>query len=101
MLDSATVCSTIPSDSYPIERKTKTGFRLHPMHIYIQRKPTTIQLWTEYIQQLDEWIKLLIQHHIFQQGVELLLLYIKQQKNLIIATNGSKYKKMVVVGLYP
>ena len=56
MLDSAAMCSTIPSDSYPIERKTKTGFRLHPMHVYIQRKPTTIQLWTEYIQQLDEWI---------------------------------------------
>ena len=28
MLDSATTCSTIPSDSYPIERKTKINFRL-------------------------------------------------------------------------
>ena len=39
MLDSATTCSTIPSDSYPIERKSRTGFRIYPINTCIQNKP--------------------------------------------------------------
>ena len=93
MLDSSTSCSTIPSDSYPIERKTKTNFRLFPNHAHIQCKRKTIQSWKEYIQQLDDWTKLLIQNYTFHQGVESLLLYLTQQTNLIIATDGSKYEK--------
>ena len=38
MLDSATTCSTIPSDSYPIERKTKTNFRLFPSTLTFNAK---------------------------------------------------------------
>ena len=93
MLDSATTCSTIPSDSYPIERKTKTNFRLFPKHAYLQCKRKTIQSWNEYIQQLDDWTKLLIQNHTFYRGAESLLLHLTQQTNLIIATDGSKYEK--------
>ena len=93
MLDSSTSCSTIPSDSYPIERKTKTNFRLFPNHAHIQCKRKTIQSWKEYIQQLDDWTKLLIQNHNFHQGAESLPLHITQQTNLIIATDGSKYEK--------
>ena len=53
MLDSAT-CSTIPSDSYPIEMKPKTNFRLFSTHAYFQCKTKKIQSWTEYIYQLDD-----------------------------------------------
>ena len=54
MLDLSTICSTIPSDSYPIERKTKTKFHPFPTHAYLQYKAKTIKSWTEYIQQLDD-----------------------------------------------
>ena len=54
ILDSATTCSAIPSDSYFIERKTKTNFRLFSKHAYIQCKRKTIQSWKEYIQHLDD-----------------------------------------------
>ena len=93
MLDSAKICLTIPSDSNPIERKTKTNFRLFPKHAYLQCKTKTIQSRNEYIQQLDDWTKLFIQNYTFHQGVESLLLYLTQHTNLIIATDGSKYEK--------
>lgn len=51
MLDLATPSSIIPSDSYPIERKSKTRFRINPIDAYIHNKPTTIQSWIRYIQQ--------------------------------------------------
>ena len=35
MLDSATPYSIIPSDSYLIEWKTKTNFRLYPLQLYL------------------------------------------------------------------
>ena len=58
-----------------------------------------IQSWNEYIQQLDDWTKLLIQNHTFYQGAESLLLHLTQQTNLIIATDGSKYEnKMGAAG---
>ena len=81
MLDSAKICFIIPSDSNPIERKTKTNFRLFPKHAYIQCKTKTIQSWNEYIQQLDDWTKLFIQNYTFHQGVESLLLYLTQKKS--------------------
>ena len=94
MLDSATTYSTIPSDSYPIERKIKTNFTLYLLQAYFQCKTKTIQSWIKYIQQLDKWTKFLIQHHTFQQGSESLLLYLTQQANLILATDGSTYERI-------
>ena len=72
MLHSATTCSTIPNDSYPIEQKTKTNFILYPLQVYLQCKTKTIQLF-------------LIQIHIFQHGVDSLLIYLTQQQKTIIS----------------